>query len=84
MHDDNTIPQHDWEDPFEVSTPKARPDVLPHVDEALIKHLRERREWMDKTPDPSWDDTLIQRNIGANAVLLYLEQLLEEQRGAPV
>lgn len=83
MDEDDYIPQHDWVDPRDEALHKAKPDDLPPVSEALILYLRSNREWMNRTPDPSWDHNTIQRNIGANAVIEHMELLLEQQRAAP-
>lgn len=87
MLNDDDMPQHDWTDPTEehlqVQTIQTAEDQIPHVSEMLISRLRERREWQNRCPDPSWSDKQIQQNIGANAVIEYMERLLEQQRGAP-
>ena len=55
---------------------------VPGVSKELIKHLREsRRDWQDKLPDADWEMAQIQRAIGANEVLRYLEELHERQMG---
>lgn len=50
---------------------------IPTVSPFLIKHLRERREWQDRLPDPDWDRDQIQRAIGANEVIQHLIRLEE-------
>ncbi len=87
MSDDYTYPQHDWSDPndeLEAQFIQTAENTIPHVSEGLIKALRERREWQNRCPDPSWSDKQIQQNIGANAVIEHMERLLEQQRSAPV
>ena len=54
---------------------------LPHVSQALIEHLRQRRQWQDRCPEPQWDLQAVHRNIGANEVITHLEELLAQQTG---
>lgn len=55
---------------------------VPQVSQELIKHLRsDRREWQNTVPEKDWDMHQIQRAIGANEVILYLEELLARQMG---
>jgi len=57
-------------------------NYIPTISPQLIKHLREnRRDWQDKVPEASWSIDQIQRAIGANEVLQYLEELLDRQMG---
>ncbi len=50
----------------------------PAVSPFLIQHLRRnRREWQNILPEPSWDQRQIDRAIGANEVIQHLEDILE-------
>ncbi|TXR49901.1 hypothetical protein [Phyllobacterium endophyticum] len=53
----------------------------PHVTSELILHLRNRREWQNRCPPKEWTLDMIQRNIGANEVIMHLEELLEQSKG---
>ncbi len=57
-------------------------NYIPAVSPQLIAHLRKnRREWRNEMPPANWSHDQIQRAIGANEVLLHLEELLAKQMG---
>ncbi|MGZ2448508.1 hypothetical protein ACVIRO_001262 [Rhizobium ruizarguesonis] len=76
----------DWEvddDDIVTQTLQTAPEQKPMVSQALIDDIRNRREWQNRCPDPSWDQRAIDRNIGANDVVTYLEELYAQQAGSP-
>ncbi|WP_159953214.1 hypothetical protein [Rhizobium sp. 18065] len=57
-------------------------EYVPTVTPQLINHLRnDRKDWRNAMPEANWTHDQIQRAIGANEVILHLEELLNRQSG---